>query len=392
MSVDTLTRRIRAVFESLSFHPSQSAGQPPDDGRPIPPADAVQIRDPELISLLSDPAVMNGVDGRRQSVWSMLEEYSPHLDTGSDRSSVMFYSPLLPTNDSLIELADTENAPVVQHQQSWLGSFLPLIWPFTSWTASMSTEPDATPRPSPTVLSLETSSLVSSPQSPAMRQVWVPSTTKLSFETMWWGYRIYLPPPVLEVLDDQSIGAARQATILTSALTWFFSNLPISAFPPPLQPAMLLLQRLVPFVSYLGTFISWSWGTIRSFDKGHGVILTATWLFPPAVVPGTWHARDFPPPSAPVSPAASFTPLLIFSPQSHSLPLVLEEEIEERTPTPPAPKLLSVPLPHTPEPEEPSGPLTPPPSSSSTPKTKTKSRIKTIRRKLTRALSEHGLA
>ncbi|KAF7323204.1 hypothetical protein HMN09_00101000 [Mycena chlorophos] len=434
--VDTLARRMRSIFALPAFRSPPAPSNPttddntpptplPEDGRPLPPADAVRIQDPELISLLSTPEIMNG-DGRRQSVWSMLDDYSPQLHAGSDSSSVMMYSPLIPTNESVIELAEIEVVPVPAASSAGWFSFLPAFWPFTSWSAATpaptpaSEDADATPRPSPTVLSLESSvsSVLSSPERVAVRHVWVPSTTKLSFEATWWGYRIYIPPPAMEILDDQSIEAARQATLITSALTWFFSNLPLASFPPPMQPAILLLQRLVPLVSYLGTFISWSWGAIRSFDKGHGIILTATWLLPPALIPSTWHARDFPAPSTPVSPASNYTPLLIFSPQlasSPSLPLVPEvEEVEEPPPPlPPAPKLSSVPLPPgtplLPEPDplpasaltspdparrllSPLSPalLTPPSSASSTPKSK--SRIKTIRKKLTRALSEHGLA
>lgn len=59
--------------------------------------------------------------------------------------------------------------------------------------------------------------------------VWVPSRTKLSLQTMWWGYKMsvgfqtrrfsgllifppsYLPPPVLEVLDDTQLVVAKRA-------------------------------------------------------------------------------------------------------------------------------------------------------------------------------------
>ncbi|KAJ7118848.1 hypothetical protein C8R44DRAFT_575099, partial [Mycena epipterygia] len=291
---------------------------------PIPPPGAVRIQDPDLISLLSNPEIMNGSDGRRQSVWSMLETIRPpNLENvesvdendeyaGSDRSSIMMYSPLIPNADSVIELAELEDAPVARagpSSGSWLSTFQwpswSTVWPFNGWKAKDGTEEqDITPGQSPAIHVTESepppNSVEERRQVPVQR-IWVPSTTQLSFETTWWGYRIYLPPPVLAILDDQSVEAARQATTITAALTWFFSNLPVSAFPPPVQPAILLLQRLVPFVSYIGTFISWSWSTIRGFDRGHGVILTATWLLPIALIPGTWHARDVPPPSTPSS-------------------------------------------------------------------------------------------
>ncbi|KAJ7043013.1 hypothetical protein C8F04DRAFT_925263, partial [Mycena alexandri] len=305
-----LVQKIRGLIDSLPALSSRFLSSPKDptildsDGRPIPPPGAVRVQDPDLISLLSNPDVMNGSDGRRRSVWSMLEAIKPpsvesdenYEYVGSDRSSVMMYSPLIPKADSVIELAEVEDAPVPSGSSSGGWSFPSWewsnLWPFSGWkTADVAVV-------EPALTSLLLAPDVSVPQTAApttesrvapARRVWVPSTTELSFETTWWGYRIYLPPPVLAILDDQSVEAARQATTLTAALTWFFGNLPISTFPPPLQPAMILLQRLVPLVSYLGTFISWSWSTIRGFDRGHGVILTATWLLPIALIPGTWH-------------------------------------------------------------------------------------------------------
>ncbi|KAJ7802852.1 hypothetical protein B0H14DRAFT_3779018 [Mycena olivaceomarginata] len=217
---------------------------------------------------------------------------------GSDRSSVMMYSPLIPNADSVIELADVEEVPVVESAPSsgWgLFSSWPdwsNFWLFNGWKANNLGESETPPPPisATTAASEVVSQNEQGRVGPPVRRVWVPSTTQLSFETTWWGYRmcaipqIVSSPPVLAILDDQSVEAAKQATVITAALTWFFSN-------PP-RPAIILLQRLVPLVSYLGTFISWSWGTIRGFDRGHGVILTATWLLPIALIPGTWHARD----------------------------------------------------------------------------------------------------
>lgn len=63
--------------------------------------------------------------------------------------------------------------------------------------------------------------------------------------------------------------------------------------------------------------MAWSWGAIKTFDKGehnqtsrlawmtsahsaqlcyvgNGVVLTATWLLPVALIPGTWEDDDYP--------------------------------------------------------------------------------------------------
>ncbi|KAJ7221659.1 hypothetical protein GGX14DRAFT_353190 [Mycena pura] len=400
-----LAQKIRGLissFPALSSRFLLSPKDPPaidSDGRPIPPQGALRVQDPELISLLSNPSIMNGSDGRRQSVWSMLDAMqSPSLvgnvqsvdgndEYGSDRSSIMMYSPLIPTADSVIELAEVETVPTPDPSPSdrWFSSLWPdwsTIWPFTEWkNTNVTQEHESSSRLASTVLSLETESSADPQErrrAAPIRRVWIPSTTQLSFETMWWGYRIYLPPPVLAILDDQSVEAAKQATVLTAALTWFFTNLPVSSFPPPLQPAMILLQRLVPFISYLGTFISWSWGTIRGFDKGHGVILTATWLLPIALIPGTWHGRDVPPPSAPVSPAPSFPPLLLLPSEMSTS---IDEEAERVPPIPSAPRLTPVPLP----PSSDDLPL-PAPHGLQKSASKGKSRMKIIR-KLTRPLT-----
>ncbi|KAJ7168398.1 hypothetical protein C8R43DRAFT_877050 [Mycena crocata] len=352
-----IAQKIQILINSLPAFTSRflsSSSNPPvtivdSGGCPIPPPGAVRIQDPELISLLSNADVMNGSDGRRQSVWSMLDAIRPppvgSAETvdeyddyaGSDRSSIMMYSPLLPAPGSVVELADLEEVLVVQGDSSSGGWFptswpvWPNLWPFNGWKQNV-TEADAIASSQLTAILLTESqnqnNFVAERREIPVHRVWVPSTTKLSFETTWWGYRIYLPPPVLEILDDQSVEAAKQATTITAALTWFFSNLPVSAFPPPVRPAIILLQRLVPFVSYIGTFISWSWSTIRGFDRGHGVILTATWLLPIALIPGTWHARDVPPPSS----SASVVPESVYNIQSSESPeVVVPQPIEPQS-------------------------------------------------------------
>ena len=72
----------------------------------------------------------------------------------------------------------------------------------------------------------------------------------------------------MAILSDRTLEASKRAALITAALTWFFTNLPITALPPPLQPAVLLLQRIAPFLGYIGAFISWSWGVIEGYDVG----------------------------------------------------------------------------------------------------------------------------
>lgn len=98
----------------------------------------------------------------------------------------------------------------------------------------------------------------------------------------------YLPPPVLEVLNSRSVETAKRAALLTSALTWLLENLPMAALPVALAPAALLLKALVPLLGMIGTFVAWSWKATVTFDRGNGVVLSATWVLPIVLVPGTW--------------------------------------------------------------------------------------------------------
>ncbi|KAG6838979.1 hypothetical protein C0991_006887 [Blastosporella zonata] len=295
----------------------------------------------------------NGAERRekRVSVWSALDslgETSRHnWDVGGDGndgeeqggseeeedvgevSGIMMYSPLMPTNLSLVEIAESVILPEEHQEQTidpasevaqvagWMG-----MWPFSIWgsgagVVSEGLPPTASPTPSlPASLPASPSGRSARLRGQSKKRVWIPSRTKLSFQAVWWGYRMYLPPPVMDVLGDRTIEAAKRAAMLTVALTWFFSNIPLTALPPALRPALLLMQTLIPYIGYIGSFISWSWGTIQSYDTGHGVILTATWLLPVALIPSTWDANDFPPPSPLPHPASPLPPIGPTSPSS----------------------------------------------------------------------------
>lgn len=130
-------------------------------------------------------------------------------------------------------------------------------------------------------------------------RVWVPSAENISLQATWWGYRLYLPPPVLDILNNKQLEAAKRAAMITTALKWLLDRVPIKLFPPQFRPILMALKRLAPYLGYIGAFIAWSWGAIKSFDKGNGVILTATWLLPVALIPGTWEDDMLQPPPPP---------------------------------------------------------------------------------------------
>lgn len=41
-----------------------------------------------------------------------------------------------------------------------------------------------------------------------------------------------------------------------------------------------------------GGFVAWSWSSIKGFDEGEGIILSATWLLPMVLIPGSWEDPD----------------------------------------------------------------------------------------------------
>ena len=89
----------------------------------------------------------------------------------------------------------------------------------------------------------------------------------LTFLSSW------LPPPVLAMLNDKQIEAAKLAAMVTTALQWLLNNVPEGALPPTLRPALMLVKSLVPYLGYIGGFVAWSWEGIKSFDVGFGVLV-----------------------------------------------------------------------------------------------------------------------
>ncbi|KAK0211099.1 hypothetical protein DFS33DRAFT_1240236, partial [Desarmillaria ectypa] len=291
----TLAEKIRSMIDALpSPTPRNSRTFPKPtppardaEGRPIPPPGAVPIKDKKLIAKLCNPNIMNAEGSESSSVWSILESLGAS-GTGGDNSStwsddsIMMYSPLFPTEESLVEIAASHIVPAPYPTAP--------LRPQTLWQRKWPWWKKSAPAPADGSTDRERSGDGNKPAAPPTpTRVWIPSTTKISVQVMWWGYRLYLPPPILAILSQEQLEASKRAAMIASALTWLFTHIPISLFPPPVQPALLLLQKIVPYLGYIGSFISWSWSTIKGYDvAGYGVILSATWLLPVALLPGTW--------------------------------------------------------------------------------------------------------
>lgn len=207
----SLAQRIRMLIDALPSPtprgsrtiPSQPRSREPsqrdDDGRPVPPPAAVRIKDSKLIQKLFNAKLMNAERGDGQSIWSILsgiphgdaEPADPGSDSDSTRSgmsdnhSIMMYSPLIPMKDDLVEVAESHAVSPssatlqlpVDHQTEGQPMATGFKWP---WQKSK-----PVPSPSPD----DSSSTAPLPD----LRVWIPSTTKLSCEVTWWGYRMYVP-------------------------------------------------------------------------------------------------------------------------------------------------------------------------------------------------------
>jgi len=94
-------------------------------------------------------------------------------------------------------------------------------------------------------------------------------------------------------------------------------------------------------------------------NPGYGIILTATWLLPVALIPGTWNERDFPPSSP--APWAPPTLPFVFPEPDVSLSPSVGQGTGPHT-TSPGPSGSALPsLPMTPEPVANLDPSPPPP-------------------------------
>jgi len=251
--------------------------------------------DQKLANLLSSEAVMNG-ETKGNSVWSILERLGPKRSQIVEKEGegkeapeagegIMVYAPLQPARESEVELADSDM--VLEYMDD----------PLHSQAENSDKGPgDKTPEPT------------EAPTAKAHRE-WHPSPTKLSLQVAWWGYRLYLPPPVLAILSDTHLAAAKRGAMITAALKWLLDKVPMMLIPPPFRPAAMMLKRLTPYLGYVGGFVAWSWERIKKRDKGDGVVLTATWLLPLALIPATWdpkiHGHPKPPLEKPVEAGSS---------------------------------------------------------------------------------------
>ena len=250
--------------------PIQDEGK---QGSPVPPE-----MDKDLIRMLGSEEIMNGqstndtksnpkeknTPQQTSNIWNILASLKSNIamkgsETPSqsaveeDDESVMMYAPLEPTNDSKLELAESET--VLEYVDDPLSP------------ASTST-PESDNKIEGSKDASTSQTLPTPARKSREKHKWVPSTTNLSLLATWWGYRIYLPPPVMTKLNGMSLQTAARAAMLTTALKWVLAKIPLMLVPVQFRPAVKMLKTLSPIVGYVGVFIAWSWDRVKSLDEG----------------------------------------------------------------------------------------------------------------------------
>jgi hypothetical protein len=175
-----VAKRVRDLLTSAPpFYPtSLVASEVP---APSPPeGTSGELLGAKFLATLSDQSLMAGPSGQ-ESVWSILERtkfdfkanINPNLQAESTTkgkqstepdNSVMLYAPLFPDDTSKVELAKYKLAKVPLDEldgQNFNGA---AWWPPSEW--GKKTPPTKTVR------------------------LWIPSTTKISVQFAWWGFRM----------------------------------------------------------------------------------------------------------------------------------------------------------------------------------------------------------
>lgn len=109
--------------------------------------------------------------------------------------------------------------------------------------------------------------------------------------TDWWGLEVCLPPPTMAHLEAAESPGAALLNLLTA-----LSLLNEGA------------REILPFIRYISQFVQSEWSMIKRADEGKGVVCTATWLLPVALVPRAWDFPDPPPPHTEMDAAGQSTP------------------------------------------------------------------------------------
>lgn len=108
-----------------------------------------------------------------------------------------------------------------------------------------------------------------------------PPTDKISILTHWWGYEICIPHTSMDYFKkaDSVVDTLERILSVTSVI-----------YPP--------MAIITPITHFVANAIDSEWDSIQAKDQGQGVVCTATWLVPVAIISRCW---DFSPAPTPAS-------------------------------------------------------------------------------------------
>ncbi|KAE9409336.1 hypothetical protein BT96DRAFT_794847, partial [Gymnopus androsaceus JB14] len=98
----------------------------------------------------------------------------------------------------------------------------------------------------------------------------------------------FLPPPVIAQLSSMQLASNRRGALVAASLGWLMEQVVMLAVPPELHVGLALLKHAIPYLGYVGAFIASTWEGIKEKNEGNGVVLTATWVLPIAIIPASW--------------------------------------------------------------------------------------------------------
>ncbi|KIK97115.1 hypothetical protein PAXRUDRAFT_825287 [Paxillus rubicundulus Ve08.2h10] len=116
-------------------------------------------------------------------------------------------------------------------------------------------------------------------------------TDRISILTYWWGLELCLPPPTLAHLEAAESPSASLLNLLTA----------ISVLNEG-------IREVLPFIRYFAQFVKSEWYMIKKADDGRGVVCTATWIMPAALVPRAWDFPEAAPCHSETGPQGQTTP------------------------------------------------------------------------------------
>jgi hypothetical protein len=101
----------------------------------------------------------------------------------------------------------------------------------------------------------------------------------LTTSTDWWGLEVVLPPPSLKYLDVCTVYSPimPMAKLIKSQNAQSISHTVLN-FMTAIAAVNNGVREILPFVRYISQFMEFEFNTIKSQNRGRGVVCAATWF------------------------------------------------------------------------------------------------------------------